>query len=85
VSIQADEYSPGAVLYALLAGRAPFETADPAALVGSVRRVRPKPLDALRDDVPRRLGAVVAKSMAKDPADRYADCGEFARDLESAL
>ena len=82
---QADVYSLGAVLYALLAGHAPFTMTDPVDLVKKIRRLRPKPLDAVRKDVPRRLTAVVAKAMAKSPADRYSDCQHFIRDLRGAL
>jgi len=83
-SRQADVYSLGAVLYAVLAGHPPFTTSDPVELVKAIRRLRPKPLDAVRNDVPRRLGAVVAKAMAKIPADRYAGCQDLMKDLRGA-
>jgi serine/threonine-protein kinase len=82
---QTDIYSLGAVLYAVLAGRPAFETSDTEKMVRRVRRLRPKPLHSLRDDVPHRLSAVVAKAMAKSPADRYADCRAFLAALRSAL
>ena len=84
-SREADVYSLGAVLYATIAGRPPFDAADPLRLIGAIRRLRPTPLDALRNDVPHRLSAVAAKAMAKSPADRYPDCQHFVRDLRSAL
>ena len=78
---RADVYSLGAVLYAMLAGRAPFEERDPAALVTMICDARPTAISSLRKDVPHRLSAIVAKAMAKNPTDRYAGCQFLARDL----
>jgi len=78
---KADVYSLGAVLYAMLAGRPPFEESDPLKLVAMIREARPTSIDNLRKDVPHRLGAVIAKAMAKNPGDRYPGCQFLARDL----
>ncbi len=82
---RADVYSLGAVLYAMLAGRSPFEESDPVKLVGMVRNARPDPLGQVRKDIPQRVGAIVAKAMAKTPRDRYQSCQFLARDLRSSL
>jgi len=79
-----DVYSLGAVAYAMLAGKPPFEPADPARLVGAMRRDTPPPLNALRKEVLLAVSNVVARAMAKAPAERYAGCQEFARDLAAA-
>ena len=84
-SPQTDVYALGATLYALIAGSAPFRGKDPASLVQQIRRLRPKPLGAVRSDVPHRLSAVVTKAMAKNPDDRYADCQQFVQDLRGAI
>lgn len=76
-----DIYALGAILYFLLANRAPFD-ADAAA-----RRVRggeagkpPTPLRDLVHDIPRPIAAVVAKAMAILPAERYRSAEELASD-----
>ncbi len=78
---RADVYSLGAVLYAMLAGRPPFDEHDPATLVTMICDARPTAISSLRKDVPHRLNAIVAKAMAKNPTDRYAGCQFLARDL----
>ncbi len=80
----ADIYSLAAVAYTMLAGQLPFDPADPAELVRAICTVRPKPLDTVRKDVSKRLAGVIAKAMAKDPADRHADCHQFVEALRSA-
>ncbi len=79
-----DIYSLGILLYALLLGRPPFDAADGLELVRQVQTLRPKPLDAVRKDVSRRLSSVVAKAVAKNPDDRYPDCQQFIRDLRGS-
>ena len=79
-----DVYSLGAVAYAMLAGKPPFEPGDPVRLVGAMRRDTPPPLNGFRKDVSIAVANVVARAMAKDPAERYAACQEFARDLAAA-
>ena len=84
-SRQADVYALGAVAYGLLAGGAAFAAENPAELLRMILQVRPRPLDALRSDIPHRLSAVVSKAMAKDPADRYAECRQLASDLRQSI
>jgi serine/threonine protein kinase len=69
--IRADIYSLGCTLYCLLAGRPPFvgETAMQVVLAHIEQEAAP--LHELRPDVPADLSAVVAKMLAKDPAQRY--------------
>jgi hypothetical protein len=84
-SREADVYSLGAVLYAMLTGGPPFPGSDPVRLVHHIRQGQPKPLGAVRNDVPQSLRSVVAKAMAKQPADRYATCQDFIDALHDTL
>ena len=73
-----DVYSAGIVLYEMLAGRAPFTDAPAVELALRHLREQPAPLPAT---VPAGLAAVVARALAKDPADRYATGGQMAEAL----
>ncbi len=70
VSERVDVYALGAVLYQLLAGKAP-----PAGRLGEV------PAPARLTEGPRDLIAIVEQAMAPDPADRYASAGALVEDL----
>jgi serine/threonine protein kinase len=68
---RSDMYSLGCTLYALLAGRPPFQEGNPTDTILAHIEKEAQPLHELRADVPPELSAVVAKMMAKDPAQRY--------------
>jgi serine/threonine-protein kinase len=77
----ADVYSIGVVLYEMLAGRTPF--AGESAVEVAMRHLNDSP-PPLPEDVPEALRRVVVRALAKDPAQRYADGGAFARALARA-
>jgi serine/threonine protein kinase len=80
-TIRADIYSLGATFYFLLAGRAPFEEGTVAQKMLWHQVRQPRPVTAWRTDVPAELEAVLARMMAKDPAQRYALPQEVAEAL----
>jgi eukaryotic-like serine/threonine-protein kinase len=73
-----DVYSLGVVAFECLTSQRPFVAATPVAT--ALAHVR-EPVPPLPDDVPADLAAVVTRSMAKDPAERYADATAFAAAL----
>src|SRR5438067_2125660 len=68
-----DVYSFGVILYRMLTGRLPFESADPLTLVALHRDAEPPPLRRSRPDAPALLESTATAALAKDPAARPRD------------
>ncbi|MBM3983692.1 MAG: serine/threonine protein kinase, partial [Planctomycetes bacterium] len=71
VDARADLYALGVTLYFLLAGHPPYPVADARAKLAAKQAEDPPAIHALRPDVPAEFAAVVARLMARNPADRY--------------
>lgn len=76
-----DIYSLGVTLYAMLTGRPPFDGSVTQKLVAHQARA-PRPAHVVRPDLPRGVSDLVARMMAKDPADRFATMADVGRALE---
>jgi hypothetical protein len=73
---RADLFSLGSVLYTMCTGRPPFRAANTLAVLRRVCDDAPRPIRETHPEVPDWLADVVAKLMAKDPADRYPSASE---------
>ena len=77
-----DVYSLGAILYALLTGRPPFDEGDFLGTVLKVRSAEPPPaVRSLRPDVPSGLARICHRCLNKRPTDRYRSARELAEAL----
>ncbi|MFO0906077.1 MAG: serine/threonine-protein kinase [Pirellulales bacterium] len=85
VDHRADIYSLGCTLYALLAGRSPFDGASVMEMLDKHRHQRIELPTAVRDKTPGELLSIVDRMTAKRPADRYADLQQVIVDLERYL
>ncbi len=81
VDERADVYAIGAMLYHLLAGRAPYVAASNAALIAAVYAEPPRPLVELVPAAPSELVTIVERAMARIPAQRYPTARALAEDL----
>ncbi|MEV0060178.1 serine/threonine-protein kinase [Nocardia sp. NPDC050718] len=75
---RSDQYSLACTLYSLLTGVAPFEATNPVQVIQGHLQSPPPSLRAFRPDLPVALDAVLARALAKRPADRFDSCAEFA-------
>jgi serine/threonine-protein kinase len=84
VDQRSDLYSLGCVLYEMVAGRPPFTGDSPVAVASKQVLEQPVPPSRLNPDVSPQLDAVIMRTLAKNPANRYESAEEFRRDLERA-
>jgi serine/threonine-protein kinase len=84
-SFQSDVYSLGCTLHYLLTGLPPFPGGDITEKL--TRHARTPPPDVLeaRPDLPRVVGAVLQKMMAKKPEERHASYRQLISELESIV
>jgi CHASE2 domain-containing sensor protein len=85
VDARADIYALTCVLCHCLTGETPFpRDSDAAAMWAHVSALPPCP-SRMRPDLPEEIDEVIARGMAKDPAERYAGAGELAQAAALAL
>jgi tetratricopeptide (TPR) repeat protein len=81
VDARADQFSLACVLHACLTGRAPFRGEDLVGILAKILFQETPHVRVERPEVPSELDAVLAKAMAKDPDERFADMAAMARAL----
>ena len=85
VDQRTDIYSVGVILFEMLCGRLPFDGESPVSVALQQVEQNPKALHSLNPNVPVGLEQITLHAMAKNPDDRYADCGEMIADLRRWL
>ncbi|WP_156747373.1 serine/threonine-protein kinase, partial [Mycobacterium sp. E2462] len=81
---RADIYALTCVLYECLTGSAPYTGDHLSVLGGHLHRDIPRP-SAARPSIPAAFDAVIARGMAKNPADRFATCEDLSAAAYAAL
>ena len=81
VDARSDVYSLGCVLYEILTGQPPFVGDSPVAVAYQHVREDPIPPSQRHAGISPELDAVVLKSLAKNPDNRYQTAAEMRADL----
>jgi hypothetical protein len=80
-----DVYGLGAVLYAMLTGRAPHAGTSLGEVLAAARSGRVRPVEELRPGLPAAVGAVCRRCLEADPGKRFPSAGEAAQALRRCL
>jgi serine/threonine-protein kinase len=75
---RSDLYSLGCVLYEMLGGQPPFTGPTAEAVTRQHMLVEAAPITNLRPTVPPEVAGALARSLAKNPADRFNPVAQFA-------
>ena len=81
---RSDVYALGCVLYEMLAGEAPHTGPNAQSVIAKTLSAEVRPIHASRPAVSPALDDVIAKALAKVPADRYATAEAFGDALAAA-
>jgi serine/threonine protein kinase len=77
---RADQYALAATAFHLLTGAPPYHHSNPVAIISQHLNAAPPKLSDRRPDL-AHLDQVLSKALAKDPAERFVRCRDFARAL----
>ena len=84
VDARADIYALGCVLYTAVTGETPYPRGTvPATMLAHLHDEPPRPTETV-SGVPAGFDRVIARALAKDPADRYPSAGDLGRAAQAA-
>ena len=84
-SAAADQYGLAVIVYQLVAGRLPFESANEQQLMYGHLNEPPPSLAGTRPALPDAVSLVLDRALAKDPAARFRSNTQFAQAFKSAI
>jgi serine/threonine-protein kinase len=81
---RSDVFALGCLFYELLTGRRPFDAESMHGVLFKIMQEDPVPVRVAEPGVPEPIAEVVAKALAKPPADRFASAAEMLSALRQA-
>ncbi len=85
VDRRTDLWSLGVLYYESLAGRTPLQGSSSLEVLRALTEQSPRPIRALRADIPPAAEAILARSLEKQPERRYASAAEMRSALADLL
>ena len=82
---RSDLFSLGSVLFELLSGLKAFDGENEYSIMYKIVNEEPSQIFNLRPELPKIIGEILDKALAKDPSERYQSAMDFAYDLRLAL
>ena len=82
IDVRCDVYSLGIVFYEMLAGRVPFDAKGQFEIMMAQVNTPPKHLSDVNPAVPRELGDLVDRALAKSPDNRFQTARDFRKAIE---
>src|SRR5438874_4586537 len=80
-----DLFATGVILFEMLTGVKPFRGKSITEIISFMERRGPEDIRALNPGVPEAMKHVIGKSVAFDPAQRYADAAAFSKAVADAM